>query len=321
MQLSVCIVTYNNAATIADCLRATQRACNGLAAEMIVVDNASSDGTAEIVRRHGPPVHLIAESANHGFGAACNLALAWATGDCVLFLNPDAEPAPDSVSRLLAYAAQHAEAGLVGPRLLGRGGAIQRSVRNFPTFRSALHRHTLLGSLGLFRNAYARYRCRDFDYARSAPVEQISGAAMLGRRDVIRGLGGFDERFFMYYEEVDLCLRMRKGGLGVVYLPEAVIRHAGGVSSDPAPRLAQCERLCSLMKFFAKHEGRARTRLFKAIFLPALVARLALDIPFDALRGLKYLVTGDRRRRALKLGHAGAKARFVLWDWTKVLRA
>lgn len=143
---------------------------------------------------------------------------------------------------------------------------------------------------------------------------------MFGRRETVRRLGGFDERFFMYYEEVDLCARMRQQGLEVVYLPEAVIRHAGGVSSDQAPRLVLCERLRSLVKFLSKHEGRSRTRLFKAVFLPALMARLAVEIPTDLLRGLKYSITGDRRR-AVKLGHAGAKARLLLWEWTKILRA
>jgi hypothetical protein len=321
VRLSVCIVTYNNAATIADCLRATQKACEGIAAEIIIVDNASADGTAEVVRRHRPAVRFIAEPVNHGFGAGCNIALGRATGEYVLFLNPDTVPAPHSISRMLAYASQHAELGFVGPRLLGKDGELEKHVRSFPTFRTALHQHTILGSLGLFGKTYSEYRCRNFDYTRSAQVEQISGAAMLGRRETVRRLGGFDERFFMYYEEVDLCRRMKQEGVPIVYLPEAVIQHMGGVSGEPVLRLVLRERLCSLMRFFSKHEGRRRTRLFKAVFLPGLLARLALHLPKDLLRSLRYFATGDKRRRILKLRQARAKTWLLLWDWTKVLMA
>ena len=321
MRLSVCIVTYNNAATIEDCLRATQKACEGVTAEIIVVDNASTDGTAEVARRHRPAVRFIAEPANRGFGAGCNIGLGRATGEYVLFLNPDTAAAPDSIGRMLARASEHAELGFVGPRLLEWEGGVQRHVRSFPTFRTALHQHTILGTLGLFGKDYSVYRRRDFDYTRSARVDQISGAAMLGRRETVRRLGGFDERFFMYYEEVDLCLRMKQEGLAIMYLPEAVIRHAGGVSGEPLLQFVLCERLCSLMKFYSKHEGRRRTGLFKAIFLPGLAARLALDLPGDLLRSLKYFATGDKRRHVLKLRQARAKTWLLLWGWTKVLRA
>lgn len=317
-RLSVCIVTYNNARTIEACLAATARAAGGMPIEVRVVDNASADGTADILRRH-PEVQWTAEPVNRGFGAACNRAMRGARGEYLLFLNPDTEPAPGSVARLLEHVAAHPEIGLAGPRFCDPAGEPRREVRRFPTFRSALYQFTALRYLGLFSGSYRAYRCEGFDYVRAASVEQIMGAAMLGRREVLDRLGGFDERFFMYYEDVDLCLRVRQAGLEVAYVPEAEVRHAAGHSAEQAPRLVLCQRLCSLMKFFAKHRG--RTALFRALFLPLLLLRLAGEAPVDALRAARYAVTGDRRRCARKLGHARSKLQFLLGDWLKVARA
>lgn len=320
-RLSVCIVAYNNEDTIGGCLRAVRKACDAFEAEVIVVDNASRDGTAAVVAQFGPGVALSRASRNLGFAAACNRALQRARGEFVLFLNPDTEPTPDSLSSMLDYMAKHPGVGLLGCVLREPRGKHQRSVRDFPTFGSAFHQFTILRLLAVCKQEYLRYRMRDFDYARTTPVGAVMGAAILARRDVLQQVGGFDERFFMYYEDVDLCKSIWNAGLKVVYFADATILHLGGHSARQSRRLVLCERLRSLMKYFAKHEGAARTRAFKLFFIPLLEMQLLLDIPLDFLKAVKYRLRRDRYRCDRKLKHAATKIAFFLWDWTKVASA
>ena len=144
---------------------------------------------------------------------------------------------------------------------------------------------------------------------------------MLTPRAVFERLGGFDERFFMYYEDVDLCRRVRDAGLEVVYFADAEIRHVGGRSAASAPTLTRHERLRSLMKYLAKRHGPARSRFFKAAFLPLLALRLAVDIPMDAGSALKYLLRGDRAKASDRVRRAGARLSLLCWGWVRVALA
>ena len=325
MRLSVCIVTYNNAATIADCLRATQRACEGLTAEIIVVDNASADGTADVVRRHSPAVRFIAEPVNHGFGAACNIGLGRATGEYVLFLNPDTVPAPDSIPVMLQYLLERRDVGLVGCRMVGEHGKVRHSWYGFPSFRSALHDEcAFLRWFGAFRKENARCQMDGFDGTWTNCVDWVAGAVMLVRREVVTSIGGFDERFFMYAEDADLCHSIRDAGLKVVYCSEAKVLHIGGHSSGQSFKSfarMRCERMCSLMKFFAKHTGRNRTRAFKCIFLPLVAFQNAMSAPRDALHAVGDLVLGKRDKSVRRFRRAFVALSFLLGRWVKVALA
>jgi hypothetical protein len=315
--LSVAIVTYNNRSIIEACLRATQKACEGLKAEIIVVDNASADGTAEVVRRHAPPVQLIAEPRNHGFSAGCNIAVRQAKGVCVFFLNPDAFPEPSGISAMLRYLLEHRDVGVLGCRLIGEDGKVSPSMRGFPTFASELYLNTALRRLGTFRKDYERYRMEDFDCSRTSCVDWVAGAAMLVRRDVFMRIGGFDERFFMYFEDADLCRSIRDAGLKVVYFSGAAVRHIGGHSSRQNFARKRSEALCSMMKFFRKHHGRTRTWAFKCVFLPLAVLHYALSSARDILRA----ILGRREKSAHRFQRARAQLSFVLWRWVLVALA
>jgi GT2 family glycosyltransferase len=229
--LSILIVTYNSERLVDALLHGLARQTTGLSAEVVVVDNASHDGTADAIAARHPGVRLLRSARNLGFAAGNNLAAQHARGRVLLLLNPDALPEPGCVARGLALMQGDPGVGLAGARLLGEDGQTQPSARMFPTL---LNEALVLSGLAA-RFPHSRFfgqLDRSWaDPALAAPVDWVPGAFALIRRDLFQRLGGFDERFFLYYEEVDLCRRVREAGLRVQYWPELRVRHIGGVSA------------------------------------------------------------------------------------------
>jgi hypothetical protein len=267
MDLSILIVTYNSGALIGpllDHLRAEfAREREHLSAEVIVVDNASRDGTAALIRASHPWVQVIESASNLGFAAGNNLAARHARGRMLMLLNPDALPAPGSLREGVALMDAHPDTGLGGGELLGADGSRQPSARMFPTLRDELF--TLAGLAARFPSSrvFARLDRRWADPEQAADVDWIPGAFVLIPAASWRRLDGFDERFFMYYEEVDLCRRLRAAGLAVRYWPQLKARHIGGASARTvgAERVsragAQLERwrMRSALLYYRKHHG------------------------------------------------------------------
>lgn len=224
MDLSIVIVSYNTRDMVEACLRALPDACRGLQAEVLLVDNASSDGTAAMVEERFPAVRVIANSDNAGFARANNQALKLATGRNVLLLNPDTEALPGSLTVLSAYLDRYPDVGAVGPRLLNSNGSIQQNGRPFPTpWRE------LLGHSGL-RFLSPRQFDRKHEYGRSDfdlewETDQVSGACIMVPHRVMDKVGTLDEAFFMFYEEVEWCWRIKRAGWRVVYVPDACVVH------------------------------------------------------------------------------------------------
>lgn len=265
-RLCVVVVTYNSARHIGRCLEALLRETSPLLARVVVADNASDDGTPELVRRRFPRVELVETGANLGFAAANNAALGRARDLDVLFLNPDTVVRPGAVPALLAALDDDPGAGAVGPRLEGEGGALQFSARNFPTVTNQLFEALMLPKL--WRRGSVRWGeviCDPAFYIAPRTVGWVSGAAFLVRGEALRQAGGFDERFFLYAEEKDLQKRMTSLGWRVLYRPEAVVVHAHGDSYRP-DLLAIALR--SKLAYFAKHHrGPRRLALQGAIAL------------------------------------------------------
>jgi hypothetical protein len=193
-------------------------------------------------------------------------------------LNPDTIVKPEALNILVNYLREHRDVGAVGPLLLNEDGTVQNSVRRFPTFRGALYRHTAFRYFRVFKGAYKSWMMKDFDYSKQADVEQLMGAAILLRREVLEKTGVFDERYFMYYEEVDLCYRIRQTGWRVVFLPQAAITHFGGKSSRQIHLKKKIMAISSMMKFFWKYRNRLATLLFAAVFIPLTVIYGIIDI-------------------------------------------
>jgi GT2 family glycosyltransferase len=251
--LSVCIVNWNTRPDLEEAVASVLASDPELKCEVIVLDNASRDGSAEMMRERFPGVRLLESPENVGFARGYNRAVGESKGRYILVLNPDTVVRPGALGRLIAFMEEEKQAGACGPRLLNSDGSIQYSCRRFPTPMAAVFRNTVLGRI-IPRNHYTReYLMADWDHRAVREVDWISGAAMCIRREAWEEVGGFDEGFFMYAEDIDWCLRARQAGWKICYVPEAAIVHKIGRSSDqrPLPMVVQFHR--SMARFYRKH--------------------------------------------------------------------
>jgi GT2 family glycosyltransferase len=254
MDLSVLVVAYNSAADLERCLSSLPARLDGLRWEICVVDNASQDGTADLVRHRFPEAILLASPVNRGFAAGVNLGLRATTGRYVLWLNPDAECIGGSAATLIQYLDAHPEVGVLGPRLVDPLGTIQLSCRAFPSYRTAIfHRYSILTRWFPGNPGSREYLLTDWDHGTAREVDWVSGACLLHARRVSDALNGLDERFFMYCEDVDFCLRARQAGWRVYFHPGLTVQHAiGGSSRREAARMVVV-RHRSMWRYYAKH--------------------------------------------------------------------
>lgn len=252
--LVVAIVNWNTRHDLEACLRSVyERNSNPPSFTVVVVDNASSDGSAEMVAELFPRAALIRNAENRGFAAANNQVLRGLQGRYVLLLNPDAQTHPGALAALVRFMDRNPDVGICGPLVLNPDGTVQYSARAFPTPLAGIFRNTFLGRL-FPRNRFTReYLLSDWDHRSQRDVDWVSGAAMVIRREVLEQVGVFDEQFFMYSEDVDLCYRARQAGWRVVFVPDAVVTHARAHSSDQAQirMLIQFHR--SMYRFWRKH--------------------------------------------------------------------
>jgi GT2 family glycosyltransferase len=263
LDLSILIVTYNSARLIGALLDRLTLDMKSLSAEVIIVDNASQDGTAEFVKLQYPWVTLVASKENLGFAAGNNLAAKSAIGRYLLLLNPDAIPDAGALKQALDMLDQHADVGLAGGELRGIDGQRQPSARMFPKLRDEFF--TLSGLAARYPKSpfFARIDRHWADAEKAAVVDWIPGAFVFIPTQVFAKLGGFDERFFMYYEEVDLCQRMQQAGLKVYFWPTLKAMHIGGESAKTVKSArisksgSQLEswRMRSGLLYYRKHHG------------------------------------------------------------------
>lgn len=244
--VDVVVVTYRSGATVR---RAIEPLAGRDGVSVVVVDNASGDGTLEAIR--ALPVETIVLARNGGFAHGCNVGAAAGSAPFVLFLNPDARIEAAALELLVAALARDERAGIAAPRILDRGGGLDFSLRRFPRLRStyaqALFLHRLFPKAPWVDEVIRVPEA----YDRPASVQWVSGACVLVRRSVLEELGGLDEGFFHYSEDMDLCARVWKSGSEIRYVPEAVAEHAGGAS---APRAALLPILAaSRIRYARKH--------------------------------------------------------------------
>lgn len=243
--------------------------------EVWVVDNASDDGSDDMVTSEFPQVRFVVNADNAGFSKANNQAIAQTDSQYVFLLNSDAFLHSGALDQLIAYADAHPQAGIVGPKVLNSDGSLQFSCRRFPSLGAGFFRNTYLGRL-FPHNKFARdYLMNDFDHAHDSPVDWVSGCAMLIRRDLLQKIGPLDERFYMYCEDVDLCQRAWEGGWEVIYTPQAVVTHAIGRSSDKNADKMIIEFHRSWYEYDRKRHPRAsllrRMAVFSGLWLRAAV--------------------------------------------------
>ena len=257
IDVSVIIVSWNTRELLGRCLKSLFEQTHGVSFEVLVVDNASSDDSAEMVRSEFTQVNLIANDANLGFARANNQAIAEAKGECVLLLNPDTELIDDGISNLVAVARKHPEAGIVGGKILNPDRSIQASVRRFPTLCSQVLIMLKLHHAFVNISCLRRYFANDVNPESEQSADQVMGAFFLISRQALNIVGTLDERFFIWFEEVDYCKRVVNAGLKVLYTPVAQVVHHGGESFAQVFALKKQKMFnASLAKYMRKHFGR-----------------------------------------------------------------
>jgi len=251
--VSVVIVSYNGRDAVSDCLASLESEGSGAVIETIVVDNASSDGTPGALQERFPRVRVVANDANVGYARGVNQGIGLSSGRYVLVVNPDVTVTPGSVGRLAAFMDGHPDAGIAASKLLNPDGTLQYSCRRFYTFVTLLLRRGVLGRIFRNSSAVADYLMLDYDHDEPGPVDWVIGACMMIRREALRDIGLMDERFFLYFEDVDWCYRTWQSGWRVYYAPDSVMRHRharGSARLRPSRHVAA--HAMSLFHFYEK---------------------------------------------------------------------
>ncbi|MGD9519949.1 MAG: glycosyltransferase family 2 protein [Armatimonadota bacterium] len=252
-RLSVCIVTWNCRDLVLNCLRTLSEGRNEVSYEVLLVDNASRDGTVQAVRELHPEVTVVSNEANVGFAAANNQAIRLARGEYIFLLNPDTVLPERALDDLVRVADEHPRAGAVGPKLLNPDGTLQYSCRRFPKPWAALFRNTLFGRLFPHERWTREYLMADWDHNELREVDWVSGAALLLRREAVEQVGLLDERYFWGSEDVDYCRRLEKAGWQVLYTPTPAIVHIIGGSTDRAVLQTIQRRHASWYRLYSRH--------------------------------------------------------------------
>jgi GT2 family glycosyltransferase len=244
---------------------------------VVVADNGSSDGSVEMMRRDFPSVIVDIDRSNPGYGAGANRGIARCGGADVLLLNSDTRVRPGTLASLQRYLAAHARAGVVGPRLLNPDTTLQRSTFPFPSpFRPALQHDLFAGLVRHLPIARERYLAT-WSHSRPRTVPYVMGAALVIRRAAFEAVGGFDESYFMYSEEVDLCYRMRAAGWETHYAPVADVFHVGRASTSQR-RAEMLEQVgISSLRFYERHYSGLRLAQARAVLRLGMALRLLRD--------------------------------------------
>ena len=280
LDLSVVIVSWNSVEFLDECLGAVYEATDGRDVDVIVVDNASTDGSTDFIRAHFPQVRLIVNARNMGVSMAYNQGLQAGKGKYIQMLCSDTIVQRDALDVMTAFLDTHPEVGAIGPRLLYPDGRLQPSCRTFPTLW--IFAWEFLGLSRLFprHTEFGKWRMGDFDHMTTREVDQPRGSSLMVRRTVWKEVGGWDEDLDMFFNDVDWCLRIKEHDWKIFFIPDAVMKHYGGSSIKKVrPRMIIASHACCY-RFFKKHQRG---------LLHALAIRI-LGIALFVSAGVRYLL-------------------------------
>lgn len=310
MNLSIIIVNWNTCNILHDCLTSIRNSIGGIEIEVFVVDNDSSDGSRVMVQKDFPEVHLINSGGNFGFGKANNLAIPKAEAPYVLFLNPDTIVNHEALNKMYAFLNDHPETGVVSCKIYDETGHVAElplQIEKTPFKRFLLQIFDARESAGIIKKIFPSHNPHESGYVRN-----FYGPCLMIRKKVLDEIGYFDEQFFMYAEDIDLCERIYKKGWRLYYMSEVDIIHLGEQSSDHAPKdfsiLMMCE---SISKLMSKNYGARGTVTYKLGVFVSSILRLAILL---FLMGIDYATGGKKQ---LKYKYAWHKHRLMLkWSLT-----
>ena len=267
IDVSIIIVHTYEGDVLRQTLRGLRRAAPQIAYEVFVIDNNPSAGIGEILQTDFPWVHHIPQQFNRGFGGSMNRGIEASRGRYVLVFNPDIVVQPGALEELVKFMDAHPEVGVCGPKLLNPDGSLQYSCYRQPTLMLPAYRRTPFGQLPQGRRTVDHYLMRDADHSQTMHVDSLIGAALFARREALEQVGLFDEQFFMYYEDSDLCRRFWEHGFPVVYYPGACMVHYHGRASAQGGLLRQLTsrfawiHIHSFIKYWRKYRKSPNPRL------------------------------------------------------------
>jgi GT2 family glycosyltransferase len=300
MDVSIIIVNYNTKDLLRDCISSIKNTTQNLSYEIIVSDNASKDGSVQMIKAEFPEVVLIENEINGGFAYANNKGIKVCKGDFVFLLNSDTIVLANAIFNMLKYMKANKNIGILGPKLLNADLSDQTSVFAYPTVfkefasifeikrllnNKVLRKIILLLSNKVLSNDVNQYMKNFKEKKEIETVEVLVGAAMFIRREVTRDIGGLDEDYFMYYEEIDYCLNSAKHGWPCVFYPDSQIIHLIGQSSKQVNSITFIARYKSMLHYFQKNHGKKKKLIVKYILIVGLRFRLLKNLIFNNKTG------------------------------------
>lgn len=292
MKLSIVIICWNDSRVIEDCLRSIFESVHEIDYEVIVSDNGSTDGSVERIRAQFPAVRLLENRANLGFARGNNVGIRAALGEYILILNPDTIIHDASLDRWIEFADRHPDVGGFGCKVLNTDGSFQNSGRPFPTPWRMLIAALYLQPLGYLSSKFVSDSYRGWHGDVEREVDWHSGCCVMFRGALLKSLGGFDERFFYQFEEVDLCYRVWKAGYPIRFTPEATITHLGGQSVGRFPVRFAIETCRNGYRYYYKHFGKKGAKRFRNVLLIHYGVRL---LGYGMINRVRHSETLDRR--------------------------
>lgn len=294
MDISVVIVSWNVSSLLRECLNSLRDAGRGpRTLETIVVDSASTDGTVEMLRREFPGVRSLAQTENVGFTRGNNIGLEAATGRYILLLNPDTVVLDSAIERMADYLDTHQNVGIVGPQTLNSDGSLQSTRRRFPDRRIALFETAWLRPYAP-RGLLESYEFDGMDASATHDVDWMQGSCLMARREVYETIGGLDNGYAMFFEELDWCKRAKDAGFDLVYVGTARIIHHGGKSTEQIGARKHIHYNESKLRYFRKVYG----SVFAALLRLFLLATYGWQLALESLKGALGSQRPLRRERA-----------------------
>jgi len=277
--VSVIIVNWNGKEVLVECLRSLAREAKGVEnLQIIVVDNASNDGSLEAVACEFPSVKTLSNKHNVGFAKANNIGLRCASGEYVCLINSDIVVKPGCLKAMCDYMEEHTSVGLLGPQILNSSGTLQPSCKRFPTLWNTFCRALALDSLFGRLSFFSGYLMSSFAHDEIRSVDILSGCFFMARREALNEVGFLDERFFIYAEDKDWCKRFWEEGWEVIYFPYGQAIHHGGKSSSKAPLRFFLEMQRAQLQYFRKHHNKLELATFYLLLLLHQLVRIVPNL-------------------------------------------
>jgi N-acetylglucosaminyl-diphospho-decaprenol L-rhamnosyltransferase len=256
VDLSCIIVNYKNSGPLKDCLASLYQTAQRIEFETIIVDNSEDDTGLQPLKDLYPKAQFVSNSSNVGFAKANNQGAKIAQGKVLIFLNPDTILSDQAIDSMYKYYCSHTETGVLGPKVVNPEGSLQYSCRRYPTLWTGLfNRYSILSRLFPENRFTSQYLMLDFDHNKIRQVDWLSGCCLMVSKSIFEKSHGFDENYFLFNEDVDLCRTIKQAGREVIYFPEATIVHQVSTSNSKTTARVIIQRHLGMMHYFKKYHG------------------------------------------------------------------